>query len=108
MGLTHYISWREDGLSKSTQITLCVVHSDLNLFLCSNLANCINVLLFTPSSPSVSVIETMMLLCCTPAGQSEIRARTLRPNTIFPSSYRTEIEKAMIIYSGGVLTQFQI
>lgn len=82
---------------------LPVVYNDLNLFLCPNLVNCINVILFAPNSPSISV----MFLCCKVARQSEIRAKTLKPNKTF-FSYGNQIVKAMTIYSGGILIQFKI
>lgn len=47
---------REDVLCKSTSVIPCVPYNDLNLFLCSNLVNCINGILFAPNSPVVRVI----------------------------------------------------
>lgn len=50
----------EEKMSFLSLLTWSPVYHTLNLFLCSNLVNCLHVILFTPNSPIVSVIWSIM------------------------------------------------
>lgn len=70
---SYSLNLMERECPKSTYIIPWVVYNTLNLFLCSNLVNCIHVIWFAPNSPVVNKCNLSYTVCCVSNLQGQVK-----------------------------------